>query len=487
MVIRRFAVIGVTPLVLAGCINLAPEYQRPHPQIPSQWPTMIEQGQAQTADGATSSASLDWRQFVLDTKLQRLIELGLSHNQNLQVAFYTLKKAEAQYGIKRANVLPELGISAAATQIRYPENFTSDPDTIYRDFSFGFGISSYELDFFSKVTNLERQALFDYLATEQGRRNTEIVLIASIASTYLTLMADNALVALAEETLKSQQESLALTKQSFDAGVVSGLDVAQSEVTVANAAVELAKFKNQLASTRHALIQLVGTAITDEMLPSNHEMDVLAPVQVGLPSELLAIRPDVRQAEFDLMAQNAVIGNARAAYFPSISLTATGGFLSGELSSLFERDSRSWTFSPSISLPIFYWGALDANLASAKAGQKLALASYQNTIQTAFQEVSDALSARAFLAQQLTAQQALVTATGKSYELSDLRFRQGVDSFYNVLESQQSYFSAEQNLITLRLSQQTNLIDLFRALGGGWVGNPVATATHHDDSATPAP
>ncbi|WP_298444103.1 efflux transporter outer membrane subunit [uncultured Ferrimonas sp.] len=468
----------LSALTLSGCINLAPDYQRPAAPIPAQWPQAADNGEeGEPAASSGSQAELDWRQFVLSPQLQQLIELGLQHNRDLRIAAHTLRRSQAQYGVQRAQQFPNVDANVGAQQQRLPEAVSAGgPASISRQYSANLGLLSYELDFFGRISNLEQQALFSYLASEQGRRNTEITVINQIASRYLSLAANHALVALAQETLDSQQDSLRLTQQSFDNGVVSGLDVAQAQVTVATAQVDLARFKSSLAQDRNALAVLVGTGIRDDLLPSAAQSvssSWLAPLQVGLPSSLLRLRPDVVQAEYQLMGNNANIGAARAAYFPSISLTATAGVLSSELDDLFSGDARSWNFSPSLSVPIFHWGELDANVAIAKANSDIALATYEQTIQNAFREVADSLAARRYLAQQYQAQQALVAATGESFQLSELRFRQGVDSFYNVLDSQRSYFSAQQQLISLDLSQQTNLLTLFRALGGGWRGNPL--------------
>ncbi|GAA4903324.1 efflux transporter outer membrane subunit [Ferrimonas pelagia] len=455
-------------LMLTGCMNLAPDYERPQMPVAEMWP---EDSKAQL-DG--NSGVEDWRNFIVEPKLQRLIELGLEHNRDMQVAVQNLRRTQALFGIQRSERFPNVDISAGSVNQRLPEAFTGGPPTVSRQYSVDLGIFSYELDFWGRISSLERQALNAYLATEQGRRNTQIALISQIASTYLTLSANKALLALAEETLASQEASLVLTQQSFDNGVVSGLDVAQAQVTVATSRVDLASFSNLVASDQHALAVLVGTSIDDALMPEAGESDVLAPVRVGMPSLLLSQRPDIVQAEHNLMGANANIGAARAAYFPSISLTATAGLLSADLDDLFDGDARSWNFSPSISLPIFNWGQLKGNVEVAKADAAIALAQYEQSIQLAFQEVADSLSARHYLALQREAQQQLVDATGDSFELSELRFRQGVDSFFSVLDSQRSHYTAQQGLITLDLSQQANLLALFRALGGGWVGNELS-------------
>ncbi|SHG95618.1 efflux transporter outer membrane subunit [Ferrimonas marina] len=455
-------------LLLPGCISMAPDYERPEAPVPEMWPDTTEV----VIDG--NSALQDWRTFIVDPRLQRLIELGLEHNRDLRIATQNLRRTQALYGIQRSEQFPNIDVQANGINQKLPEALNGT-ETISRQYNVDLGILSYELDFWGRVNSLENQALYAYLASEQGRRNTQIILISQIASAYFTLAADKALLALAEETLRSQRASLALTQQSFDNGVVSGLDVAQAEVTVATARVDVADYSNRVAADINALAVLVGEQIDDTLLPQADgpgELGGLAPIQVGLPSLLLTQRPDIQQAEFELIAANASIGAARAAYFPTISLTATAGVLSSDLDDLFSGDAGTWNFTPSISLPIFHWGEIRSGVEVAKADQQIALAQYEQSIQIAFQEVADALAGRQFLDQQFDAQQMLVAATGETFRLSELRFRQGVDNFFTVLDSQRSYYSAQQVLIAVNLNQQANLINLFRALGGGWTGSP---------------
>ncbi|GAA5187662.1 efflux transporter outer membrane subunit [Ferrimonas gelatinilytica] len=464
---KRWLVIAGSAL-LTGCMNLAPDYERPEGAMPEFW------AEPSAMPSEISSAALDWRSFIVDPKLQRLIEIALEHNRDIKVASETLRQAAALYGVQRSERFPNLDLTAGFINQRVPEALSGVPDSVNRQHSIDLGLLSYELDFWGRVASLERQALNAYLATEQGRRNIQIIVINQVAATFLQLAADEALLLLAEETMESQMASLALTQQSFDNGVVSGLDVAQAEVTVAIARVDVANYSNRVAAGVNALVSLVGTGFDPVLLPEPGQMEVLAPVQVGLPSMLLTQRPDVAQAEYNLIAANASIGAARAAYFPNISLTATAGLLSADLDDLFSGDAGSWNFTPSLYLPIFNWGRVRGNVEVAKAQAAIALAQYERTIQIAFQEVSDALSGQRYLAQQYEAQSQLVDATGTSFSLSDLRFRQGVDSFFTVLDSQRGYYSAQQGLINLALVQQNNRLNLFRALGGGWVGSPTA-------------
>ncbi|WP_245907242.1 TolC family protein [Photobacterium sanctipauli] len=278
---------------------------------------------------------------------------------------------------------------------------------------------------------------------------------------------------LANETLVSQQSSLDLTIKSFNNGVATGLDVAQAKTTVATALKDVARFTSQVNVDINALNVLVGKTVPMHLLPQASDSIQFAPIYVGMPSDVLLQRPDILAAEHELIAANANIGAARAAYFPTISLTATGGLLSASASDLFSSDSRSWVFTPALSLPIFNWGELDAREDVAIADQQIALNNYEKTIQTAFREVADALANQATLKDQVAAQQMLVDATGDSFRLSNLRFNEGVDDYFTVLDSQRSYYTAQQDLLTTKLSKELNLLTLYKVLGGGWVETDV--------------
>ncbi|MGD4884389.1 efflux transporter outer membrane subunit, partial [Xanthomonas citri pv. citri] len=342
--------------------------------------------------------------------------------------------------------------------------------------------SAYELDRVGRVRSLQEQALQLCRSTADARRSTHISLVAEVATAYLTLAADQQLLQLAQSTLTSQSDSYRLQQRSFELGVASQLTLRQAQTTVETARVDVERYTAQVAQDRNALVLLVGTQVPVELLPhalpdnASVEGNVLASVPAGLPSQLLQRRPDILEAERNLRAANANIGAARAAFFPSISLTASTGSSSSSLSRLFDAGTRAWSFVPTLTLPIFNAGRNRANLDMAKANRDIEVARYEKSIQSAFREVSDALAQRDTLGRQLQAQQALVDATADSYRLSQARFERGIDSYLQALDAQRSLYSAQQTLINTQLSRFTNLVTFYKAMGGGWLQTAAPTA-----------
>lgn len=488
--------------LLSGCASLAPDYQRPSANVAAAWPNAAASVSAPASSAATrSAAEIGWREFFTDAKLRQVIEAALAHNQDLRVAALNVEVAQQQYGVQRSELFPSVEAGLSQTAQRVPvTTSTTGQAYIGRQYSATLGFAAYEIDLFGRLRSLRDQALEQYFATAEAQRSAQITLIAEVANAYLTLDADQALLALARETLQSQQASYNLTKRSFDLGVASELDVRQAQTSVESARVDVARYTSTIAADRNALTLLVGAAVPDEWLPAapvtpsgaNPTViaDVAAPTTLGdlpagMPSDVLLQRPDVLQAERQLRAANANIGAARAAFFPSITLTAQGGSASTALSDLFTVNSRMWTFAPQITLPIFNAGRNSANLKIAELQRDINVAQYEKALQTAFREVADALAQRATLGEQLAAQQALTQAADRAHELSDIRFRKGVDDYLTVLVTQRQLYNAQQGLITTRLSQQTNLVTLYKALGGGLTaGTPVASgqaSTAHAD------
>ncbi|RMR58057.1 NodT family outer membrane efflux lipoprotein [Pseudomonas cichorii] len=346
---------------------------------------------------------------------------------------------------------------------------TSGEAGITSSYSANLGISSYELDLFGRVRSLSDQALQTYFASEEARRSTQISLVANVANAYLTWQADKELLKLTQETLKTYEESYRLTSRSNEVGVASALDLSQSRTSVESARARLAQYQRLVAQDQNNLTMLLGSALPDN-LPEAQPLsaDLLTEMPVGLPSDLLQRRPDILQAEHNLMAANANIGAARAAFFPSITLTANAGTASPDLSGLFKGGSGTWLFQPSINLPIFNAGNLRASLDYSKIQKEINVANYEKAIQTAFQEVSDGLASRKTYNEQLQAQRDFVTANQDYYRLAERRYRIGIDSNLTFLDAQRSLFSAQQTLITDRLSQLTSEVNLYKALGGGW-------------------
>ncbi|WP_220814600.1 AdeC/AdeK/OprM family multidrug efflux complex outer membrane factor [Pseudomonas paralcaligenes] len=454
-------------VALGGC-SLIPDYQRPAAPVAADWP----QGEAYTASGAaqtdTAAADLGWREFFRDPALQRLVEVALANNRDLRIAALNVEAYRAQHRIQRSELFPTISASGSGTRQRLPGDLSQTGEaTTGGQYSATVGTSAWEIDFFGRLRSLSEQALEQYFATEEAQRSAQIALVASVANAWLTLQADQELLQLTRDTLDTYRKSYALTERSFNVGVADALSLSQARTAVQSAEASLAQYSRLVAQDRNALAMLLGgSAEIPAGLPLND--DLLAEVPAGLPSELLQRRPDLRQAEHSLKAANASIGAARAAFFPSISLTANAGTASSELSGLFDGGSGTWLFQPQINLPIFTAGRLRASLDYAEVQKDIQVAQYEKAIQIAFQEVADGLAARTTYEQQLTAQSALVDTSEEYYRLAERRFRTGVDSYLTVLDAQRQLFSARQQLIGDRLNQLTSEVNLYKALGGGW-------------------
>lgn len=442
-------------LALSGCINLAPDYQQPEAPVPTEWQATVS---------GDVAADIQWQQFFTDSRLVKLQTLALANNRDLRLASLNIENAQAQYRIQRAAGFPTIDAGVSGTHARTASSGTT------HDYTAQLGLSSYEVDVFGRVQNLQDEALEAYLALTETRRSTQISLVAEVGTAWLTLAADNERLQLAEDTLASQQATYELTQRSHALGGSAALDVAQAQTTVESARGDVAEYQSPILQDRNALRLLVGSDIPDALLPGSRLQSAAALVQVPaeLPSSLLQRRPDVLAAEHNLKSANIDIGAARAAFFPSISLTANAGSASSALSSLFKAGSGAWTFTPSISVPIFDAGSNRATLDAAKVEKEIQVQTYQQTLQTAFKEVADALAVRSTLDQRLAAQQALTDASQKSFELSDALYRAGSQSYLEALDSQRSLYSAEQDLITLRLAEQSNRVTLYKVMGGGW-------------------
>lgn len=458
---RALAPLAVA-LFLAGCGNLTPHYERPEAPIAPQWP---EASVNPSTVGAPAAADLAWQTFFADVTLNELIQTALTHNRDLRVAVLNIEQARAQLGLRRADQLPTL--NAAATGSRAPNGSGGISST----YTAGFAVTAYELDFFDRVGSLKEQALAQYLATQEGSKTAQISLISTVAQTWLSLLADEALLALSRQTLATRNDSLKLVQLRFKHGVVSELDSRLAESLQASAQVTLAQQERQRALDENALVLLLGQplppAARAHLRGANPTPLQFAVLPAGLPSDLLARRPDIRQAEQQLLASNANIGAARAAFFPRISLTAGAGSASTELSGLFKDGSWGFTLAPQLVLPIFDGGRNQANLDAAKAGRDIAVAQYEKAIQSAFREVADALAANATLARQLRAQDAQLTAETARNRLTDLRYQNGASSQLDWLDAQRSLFSAQQALVQAQLLYAQSQVALYKTLGGG--------------------
>jgi outer membrane protein, multidrug efflux system len=482
--------------LLSAC-TMEPRYRAPPLPVAEQWPipattavaadtTPVSSEPTQSPNEAGTAASvaawdIGWRDFFADARLQQLIAQALANNRDLRVAVLNIQLARAQYRVQRSNLLPAVNATGSFTKEKLPSAVSGVGFPITESFyEVGVGVSSFELDLFGRVRSLTHAALEQYLAQEQARRSAQLSLIAAIANAYLTLASDRELQRLAQDTLKSQEDSFGLTQKRHAIGAVSGLDLAQAQTTVESARADAARYEGNIAQDIDALTLLVGAPVDAGLLPQDFDARTigLAALPAGLPSTVLLRRPDVLQAEHLLRSASADIGAARASFFPTISLTGSIGSASPALSGLFKSGTGTWNFLPQATLPLFHGGALVGNLSVARTNRDIALAQYEKAIQSSFREVADALALTLTLERERQAQETLVDASKRSYDLSQQRYRSGSYSYLTVLDAQRSYYGAQQGLIATRLAQQNNRVTLYKALGGGWPERSRGTVTN---------
>ncbi|OHE61176.1 MAG: multidrug transporter [Thermodesulfovibrio sp. RBG_19FT_COMBO_42_12] len=464
----RIVIVAIALLVLSGCSGMAPKYTRPEAPLPADWPSGPAYKDGAGKPGDVPAADIAWRNFFVDERLQEVIDLALTNNRDLRVAALNIERTRALYRIQRAELLPSVNAGATFSKERVPGILSGSGQPATEElYNVNVGISSWELDLFGRIRSLKDAALQEYLATEQARRSTQVSLVAEVANTYLTLAADRELLKLAQETLRAQEASYNLIRRRHEVGASSELDLRQAQTRVDAARVDIARYNGIVAGDENALTLLVGSPVPDGLLPTElNTVMMLQDISPGLPSEVLQRRPDILQAENQLKAANANIGAARAAFFPRITLTTSIGATSDRLSGLFKSGSDTWSFVPQIVMPIFDARTRPA-YGVAKVDREISLTQYEKAIQLAFREVADALAQRGTLGDQMAAQQSLVEATAESYRLSDLRYKSGIDSYLSVLDAQRSLYGAQQGLISVRLSRLTNLVTLYKVLGGG--------------------
>lgn len=520
----RFPAATATMLLLAGC-TLAPKYRTPslptapafpanaayHPQTVAPQPAL-----------AVSADALGWHDFFIDPRLRRLIEIALRSNRDLRTAVLDIAQSQAQYRVQRSDLFPSIGLTGAA-QYQGLSNSglvgtsaggssstgaTSSTGTgigtgtgtstgtgastsastgastgastsasstgrggggTFRYFTAGVGFSSYEVDLFGRLRSLTRQAFENYLAQRENRRAVQLTVVGQVATDYIALLADQALLKVTADTLHTQQETERLTQAEFDHGATTLLTLRQVQTSVATAQANLAQYTRQAAQDENALVLVIGAPLPADLPPPNPlgAQTLTLDIPAGLPSDLLTRRPDIMQAEHTLRGAYADIGAARAAFFPQITLTASDGLQSLKLSHLFTGGATTWSFAPQITVPIFTWGQNRANLDLAKIERDLDVVAYEQAIQTAFREVSDALVARATYLNQTRAQQAQVDESSDYYRLANMRFQAGVDTYLTALDAERTLYAAQQTLITVREAQLQNLVTLYRVLGGG--------------------
>jgi multidrug efflux system outer membrane protein len=460
--IRQLTTALLAAGVLTGC-SLIPTYERPAAPVASSFPD------APAEQAARSASEIGWREFFPDQRLQALIAASLENNRDLRIAALRIEEARAQYNIQRADLFPTVNAGASASRARTPADLSPTGSAfVGNSYQVGLSLASYELDFFGRVRSLNEAALSQYLATEEARRAAQISLVSEVAKAYLAERAFAELEDLAQRTFEAREAGYKLSKQRFEVGASSALELRQDETLVQTARASFAQAKRQRARSTNALTLLVGKPLAG--LPPVEPFsaqNIVTDIPPGLPSDLLERRPDIRASEQRLLAANANIGAARAAFFPRISLTAGIGTASTALSGLFDAGSGAWSFVPQLVMPIFDAGRTSANLDVAQVRKNIAVADYERTIQTAFREVSDALVARGTLDEEIEAQRALQEAQAERLKLSEIRYKGGVASSLAVLDAQRDLFSAQQSLVQSRLQRLTNAIDLYRSLGGG--------------------
>ncbi|MDH5538796.1 MAG: efflux transporter outer membrane subunit [Rhizobacter sp.] len=457
------ATLLVATALLAGCMNLIPAYERPAAPIAASFDAEASQ------PAGTAAADIEWRRYFTDARLKRLIDIALQSNRDLRLAMLNIEQAQATYQLRRADTWPTLGVGANASRQ------VSGSGQVGTSYAVGFAVTSYEVDLFGRVRSLSQSAQAQVMAAVETRNTVQISLVSALASTYLNLQADDALLELTRQTLATREESFKLAKLRFDNGVASELDLRQAESLLEGARAALAQLQRQRRLDENALVLLVGQPLPAE-LPAGQPMAGLAQspeLPAGLPSELLERRPDVRAAEQQLIAANANIGAARAAFFPRISLTGNAGSASAQLSGLFKGGTFALTGTAQLLQTLFDAGRNQGNLELAQVQRKIAVAQYEKAIQSAFREVADALAGRETLVVQLRAQTAAAQASEATARLSDLRYRNGAASYLEVLDAHRALYAARQAVVQLQTLQAQNQLALYKVLGGGWNDGPM--------------
>jgi multidrug efflux system outer membrane protein len=501
-------------LCLTGC-SLAPDYHAPPQAVPARYPDGPAYHSAAPAPlGLTLAADeTGWRNFFTDPALKALLAVALRSNRDLRTATLDVAQAHAQFALQRASLFPSLnvtgsalyeglsksglfssGASGSSTTATTGTAATTGGTTgtsgsggsaaasgstaiptglsggTLREYTISAGVTSYQVDLFGQVRNLTRQKFEDYLAQDENRRAVALTVIGNVANAYITWLADQALLRVTNDTLRAQQDSLRLTQAEFDQRETTLLTLRQAETSVATARANQAQYTRAVAQDVNELVLLIGAPIPADLPPSNKlgAQTLMADLAPGLPSDLLVRRPDIMKAEHTLRGDYADIGAARAAFFPQVTLTGTGGLSSLQFNKLFTPGGLTWTFAPQITIPIFTWGQNRANLDIAKTQRDLDVVAYEQAVQTAFHDVANALTARATYRDQALAQQQDADAAADYYRLAMMRFRAGVDTYLTALDAQRTLYAAQQNLLTAQAAQLQNLVTLYQDLGGGW-------------------
>ncbi|MEQ6279613.1 efflux transporter outer membrane subunit [Kluyvera huaxiensis] len=439
-----------------GCVSLDPNYQRPDAPVPASLPGT--QGQATAVIG-------NWQQVVKDPRLNKVVSMALNSNRDVQKAIADIDAARAQFGETRASLFPtvnaELTGSRGRTTTTTGVNTTAQADG---------AVSSFELDLFGRNQSLSRAARETWLASEYTAQNTRLTMVAELSTAWVTLAADNSNLALAQQTMTSAADSLKIVQRQQQIGTAAATDVSSAMSVYQQARASVASYQTLVMQDKNAINLLAGQTVADSLLPGTLESlgeNTITLVPAGVASSVLLKRPDIQEAEHNLLSANANIGAARANFFPTISLTASAGVGSDSLSSLFSHGMSVWSFAPSISLPLFSGGSNMAQLRYAEAEKKGLIATYEKTIQSAFKDVADALARRQTLGEQLDAQRQYVAAEQQTFDVAMKRYQAGVGDYLTALTAQRTLWSAQQTLIELQQTELDNRITLWQSLGGG--------------------
>jgi len=454
------------PCFLAGCVSLDPHYERPRDAVNAAMPGGDAYRNLQGK--AASYRDISWQDYVLDARLRQVVAMALDSSRDLREAVASVKSAHAQYGEQRADLFPTLSAGVSGTRSRALTG-EGNQTALSNTYSAEGSISSFELDLFGKNQSLSRQQYETYLGSLEGARSTRLTVLYNTVDYWLQLAADRSNLAIAKETAESARQSLDVTRKRMQKGVDSLVDVASAETTYQSAQADVASYTTSVAQDKNALDLVVGKSVPDTLLPQSIESigHALRDVPAGVSSAALNNRPDVLQAEHNLKAANASIGAARANFFPSISLTASGGVGSSDLSTLFKNGAGIWSFTPGISLPIFSGGYNVSYLNYTKAQKEYYVAVYEKAVQTAFQEVADALARRGTINDQLASQRNNVAASQTYYRLADLRYQNGVDTYLNTLTAQRTLYTARTSLVSVEQAYYQNLNTFYKVMGGG--------------------
>ena len=464
---RRVLCMILGIIYLSGC-TMIPKYKQPAAPVPNQWPSGVAYPAKEATSGSLEATQIKWQEFFTDPKLQKVITMAIENSRDLRLAVLNTERARALYGISIADLLPIGNADASGNQQKASMDFTAPGTSMTSKFyDVNLVIAAWEVDFCGRIRSLEKQALEDYLGTDEARRSTQISLVSDVARIYLTVASERANLKLAKSTLETQLGAYKLIEKRYKLKLTNEIDLRRVQTQVDTARGDVAQYTQRVAQAQNALNFLTGIAVPEDLLPFDlASVSSLKDVSSGLSSQVLLRRPDIMAAEHRLKGANANIGAARAAFFPRISLTTTLGTASNELSGLFTGGTSTWFYGAQATMPIFdarTWFAYRVS----KADREIALTQYEKAIQTAFREVADVLAVRGTVNQQIAAQQSLVDSSKKIYDLSEKRYKLGIDDYLSVLDAQRSLYSAQRGLIFLQVTKLANEVRAYAVLGGG--------------------